>query len=128
MHYNFNKRFAPDVESGKKRQTIRKKGKRRPPLVGEPLQLYTGMRTKYCRLLVRENCRAVSEIIILPDYRQISTFSPEQNCYIMLGAHDERRLNAFVMADGFKSANEFFEWFENQVGEDGIFVGHLIQW
>lgn len=49
--YNFRKQFAPLVESGQKRQTIRTIGKRRHARAGEPLQLYTGQRTKACRKL-----------------------------------------------------------------------------
>lgn len=50
--YNFQKQFAPLVESGQKRQTIRAIGKRRHARPGESLQLYTGQRTKACRKLI----------------------------------------------------------------------------
>jgi hypothetical protein len=50
--YNFQKQFAPLVQSGEKRQTIRTLGKRSHAQPGNKLQLYTGMRTKQCRKLV----------------------------------------------------------------------------
>lgn len=128
MHYNFHKQFAPDVEAGIKRQTIRKKGKRRPPLKGEPLQLYTGMRTKYCRLLARETCKHVSEIIIMPRKKLVSFFSSSHQHFIVLDT-DCPELTLLAEKDGFKSVDDFFEWFEKQLdGERGIFEGYLIEW
>jgi hypothetical protein len=127
MHYNFKKQFAPDVESGKKRQTIRKEGKRRPPNVGEQLQLYTGMRTKVCRLLSREICKAVSEIIIMPRKKLVSFFSSSRKQFIVLDT-DCPELTLLAEKDGFKSLDEFFEFFEKEVDESGIFEGHLIEW
>lgn len=59
--YNFKAQYADDVESGKKRQTIRLK---RRADVGDPLQLYTGMRTKKCRKLRDAVCTAVHEITV----------------------------------------------------------------
>jgi len=127
MHYNFNKQFADDVESGKKRQTIRKKGKRRPPNVGEHLQLYTGMRTKVCRLLSREICKGISEIIIIPRNKLVSFYSSSLGYFIMLNTYSPE-LTLLVEKDGFKSIDHFFEWFEKEVDESGLFVGHLIEW
>lgn len=57
---NYQKRFAPLVESGKKKHTIRacrKDG--RDPRPGEVLYQYTGMRTKGCRKLREDICRVV---------------------------------------------------------------------
>lgn len=65
--YNFKKRFAPLVESGVKRQTLRFPRKR-PTVVGDTLHLYTGMRTKQCRrLLPPTPCTAVTQVLVLPD-------------------------------------------------------------
>lgn len=50
--YNFQKRFATLIESGDKNHTIRRIGKRRHASPGEAIQLYTGMRTKFCRKLL----------------------------------------------------------------------------
>ena len=58
--YNFQKQFAPLVESGQKRQTIRAIGKRRHARPGESLQLYTGQRTKACRKLISPDPECVS--------------------------------------------------------------------
>lgn len=54
--YNFQTDFAPDILSGRKLSTIRPKGKRRHAVAGDDLQLYVGMRTASCRLLLRVPC------------------------------------------------------------------------
>ena len=51
--YSFKKQFAYPVEKGYKLQTIRASRKTRHARPGESIQLYTGMRTKQCRKLVR---------------------------------------------------------------------------
>jgi hypothetical protein len=60
---NFMARFAAAVESGEKRQTIRKRRKDgRDPKPGDTLYFYTGMRTKKCRKLGEARCKSVSDI------------------------------------------------------------------
>ena len=49
--YSLKPRFIPPILSGAKRQTIRAISRRRHAIPGETLQLYTGMRTKQCRLI-----------------------------------------------------------------------------
>ena len=63
---NFQKQFAPDVESGIKLQTIRAKRKN-PIKEGETLYLYTGMRTKKCRKLGEVKCYSVLPFEISPN-------------------------------------------------------------
>lgn len=49
---NFKQQFAEMVESGEKRQTIRRERKGHRQIgKGDHLKLYTGLRTKQCRLL-----------------------------------------------------------------------------
>ncbi len=62
--YSFNRRFVPAIESGIKSQTIRAH-RRRHARPGERLQLYTGMRTRACRL-IRDDvvCSRIDEINI----------------------------------------------------------------
>lgn len=56
--YNFMPEFAPLVLSGEKQTTIRRKRKRRTKR-GDRLFLYTGMRTKRCRMLGKARCSGV---------------------------------------------------------------------
>ncbi|MBN9568748.1 MAG: hypothetical protein J0H79_14200 [Alphaproteobacteria bacterium] len=56
--YSFKRQFVQPIRALNKRQTMRNERKRhaRP---GEILQLYTGMRTKHCRLIGTATCTAV---------------------------------------------------------------------
>lgn len=63
--YGFKAFFAPQIEAGVKRQTVRSERKRhaRP---GEAIQLYQGMRTRQCRKLIPDPpCTAVDRILIV---------------------------------------------------------------
>jgi len=61
--YSFKERFVPLILSGEKKQTIRnkRKGQAKP---GNPLYLFYGMRTKWCKRLLDTTCTAVKSIEI----------------------------------------------------------------
>lgn len=63
--YGFKKFFAPQIEDGSKTHTIR--GNRsRHARVGEPVQLYRGLRTRYCVKIIDDPiCSAVLPIVIM---------------------------------------------------------------
>ncbi len=111
---NFQKQFAPLVESGEKRQTIRaeRKDGRMPAKPGDIIALYTGMRTKSCRKLADVECIAVDPIRI--SYGYISVDSQIQ---------DEHRL---AVADGFDDVAAMRDWFNKTHGLP--FSGLLIRW
>ncbi|MFW5497739.1 MULTISPECIES: hypothetical protein [unclassified Maridesulfovibrio] len=119
--YSFKLQFAEDVESGKKKQTIRADRKRhaRP---GEAVQLYTGMRTKKCRKLVDPDpiCTAVRDIEIASIYDFADVRVAGVN---LVGAE---RLTAFALADGFDSIDEFVAFFKKEHGLP--FRGVLVEW
>lgn len=98
---NFKARFADDVESGKKRQTLRPPRKRliRP---GDTLRLYTGLRQKGARLLREATCKSVNQIII-DAFGACSRFW-----------HLKRRSTALANADGFKDWAELWKFFDAQ--------------
>lgn len=113
--YSFKARFAEPILDGSKGGTIR--APRREPLraatgplryrdhvgghalPGEQLQLYTGMRTKQCRLIARKICIAVEPITLV--------FDP--GWWIRIGTLEEHidtrgeALNAFARFDGFEN-------------------------
>ena len=64
--YNFQSIFAPAIEDKLKLQTIRPVSKKRHVNVGEPMQLYSGMRTKNCKKIIDPDpvCIEKSEIMI----------------------------------------------------------------
>ncbi len=111
---NFQKQFAPSVEQGDKKQTIRA-ARKRPFKEGDTLYLYTGMRTKSCRKLGEAIAVNVFDISISSWRVMID------KTYLK---PSEVRLLA--IADGFKSAQEFYDFFNTH--DDSIFHGQLIKW
>lgn len=111
---NFLTRFADDVESGRKRQTIRAQRKH-PLYIGDALYLFTGMRTKGCRRLGDHTCTMVQEIRIKP------------NGTVRLDGQAICRTSAerIAKADGFESLKQFVEFF---CADEREFNGQLIQW
>ena len=114
--YNFKKEFAADVKSGKKRQTIRRRRKRWTRK-GETLYLYTGQRTKRCRLLREAICLDVKYIEIGIG----GIFLVDKSMGI-----DSPNADRFARADGFSSSRELIDWFRAAYGLP--FKGVVIYW
>ena len=114
---NFQKRFAPDVELGKKRQSIRAcRRDGRNPRQGQTLYLYTGQRTRGCRKLREDICKS-SEIITI-----------DEN-YIYVAGHilTDKECLQMAIADGFPDVQEFRAFFDRP--PEGLpFTGYLIKW
>lgn len=123
--YNFKAQFADQVKSGEKRQTIRARGKRRPPHVGEPLMLYTGMRQVGCRKLMDAICMSVEEIGISPSVRSVQLVKQMFNGKSWFLLTDDE-VDELALADGFPSTDAFFAWFEEH-HPHGL-NGYLIKW
>lgn len=113
--YNFKPQFVGAVERGEKTQTIRRMGKRRHAGPGDVLQLYTGMRTKNCRLLMAALCRNTWAIEIYPDGR----------VYLDGGRLDDEQVKELAQNDGFGDIPEFLGFF---CPGDDPFEGVLIMW
>lgn len=114
---NFKQQFAPAVEAGIKRTTIRAKRKDgRDPKRGDTLYLYTGQRTRACRKLRTVECLRVHEILIDRD------FNVWQDLSIMSTAEKL----ALIKADGFAGPAEFYDFFDSVHGLP--FEGILIRW
>lgn len=63
--YGFKKFFSPQIEAGIKTHTVRG-DRRRHAHPDEPMQLYEGMRTRYCRKIIADPvCVAVLPIVIV---------------------------------------------------------------
>lgn len=118
--YSFMKQFIEPIEARRKIQTIRgpRRHHARP---GSPLQLFTAMRTKYCRLIGTATCiesrRLQLDIradLVRFDGGQVLVLPPE--------------LDAFAFRDGFydwESMRRF--WREHHEGVD-VFDGVVIHW
>ena len=112
---NFKKEFADAVESGEKTQTIRKVRKR-PIKTGDTLYLFTGMRTKSCRLLRKTICLGVMPITI--DETIVYIDRAQYKGSVSVGY--------LAKKDGFDSADAFLDFFRKQYGLP--FEGVLIWW
>lgn len=119
--YNFKAQFGAAVRSGAKRQTIRARGKRPPPKVGDWAHCYTGLRTRaVCRLGQFKIIR-VAQISISASSRQIQM--PRNGAWYVL---EDAEVEQLAIADGFATADEFFAFFANEHG--GTLSGDLIEW
>lgn len=123
--YNFKAQFADQVKNLEKRQTIRARGKRRAPRVGEPLMLYTGMRQVGCHKLLDAVCTSVEPISISMKSRtvQMPRAMGGQPAWVPLL---EEEIEALATADGFASVDAFFAWFAENHGD--TFSGYVIKW
>lgn len=110
---NFQARFAPEVESGAKRQTIRRT---RRAKVGDALKLYTGQRTRQCRLLGVGRVTSVCAVVI-----------DSTGLYIDGQRLDAISAYAVAVQDGFASFATMCDWFRETYG-DLPFNGWLHQW
>ena len=118
--YSFKQQFIAPILSGTKRQTIRADRKRHARQ-GEQLQLYTGMRTKQCRLIGRAVCESVMPIRIQLEICPLIWLGDET-------LHTNRDLCAFARSDGFADWPEMRRfWLDNHKGIP-IFSGMLIRW
>lgn len=119
--YNFRKQFAAAIRAGAKRQTIRARGKRPAPKVGEIAHCYTGLRTQAVCRLGAFPIERVTQISISASNRIASV--PKGNAWHYLS---DPEIEQLARADGFQSATEFFGFFESEHG--GTFSGYLIEW
>lgn len=116
---NFKKVFAPAVEDGSKRQTIRqhrKDGKRIQP--GDTLKLYTGLRTKGVRLL--RTSQAVS-------VRGVQLQVPARQLIVDGQLLDQAEKAEFARADGFETFGAMVDFFHDQYNVD-TFEGFCVEW
>ena len=117
--FNFKQRFAPKVESGEKRQTIRAtRADGRVPRKGDIAKLYTGLRTRNTRLMMAAQVIGCDPVYI--DFAERS---------VVLGGNLLRpgTLERFAKEDGFTDASEMIDWFKETHGLDD-FEGFCVRW
>lgn len=120
--YSFQRRFAPRIEDGTKRHTIRA-DRRRHARSGEALQLYVGMRTKSCRKIIPDPVCASAERIRLAFDKTGLIYS------VIVDLQPVENLDSFAVADGFGCIADMSKFWADQHGEDLVeFVGVLISW
>lgn len=106
--YNFKERFVAAIKRGEKNQTIRKTSKRAK--VGDTAYLYTGLRTKKCRLIGIRVILSVDRVLV---YRR----SPGCDMIIVDGAVlSDDAASKFANDDGFGSIDEMVNFFDDLYG------------
>lgn len=129
--YSFQRRFVPAILDGSKTHTLRGP-RRRHAREGEALQLYTGMRTRQCRLIARATCNRVFGVLLkFSEWQSFCLFD-----LVELGPGEFKgrgRLrpigdpDAFARSDGFESIDEMGRWWrENH--DVTSWEGFLIGW
>jgi hypothetical protein len=119
--YNFMPWLAPKVQSGEKPHTFRANGKRAHAVKGDGLQLYTGMRTKDCRLL--------RETVCIGSWQCHLPVSPSEGptLWSINGKVLTRgQMEDFAINDGFNNFMHMAEWIFDNYGIDA--TGTLIAW
>lgn len=112
--YNFQAQFVPMILAGTKRHTIRRRRKQ-PTRVGDILWLFTGLRTKECRLLVGANCTRIEPITIWPFEQRII-------------ANIDFSVNQLAFGDGFGNLAEFFNFFKKTYRKEVLEDFEIIFW
>ncbi|MCF1446649.1 MULTISPECIES: ASCH domain-containing protein [Rhizobium/Agrobacterium group] len=140
VSYGFKKFFAAQIEDGTKTHTIRGH-RRRHAHVGEPVQLFQGLRTGYCRKIIDDPiCIEVLPIVIMS-----SDLIDAGIAYIAINGQPLHRdeIEPFAASDGFDpirlrgiapakligaTARETMGRFWRDSHGKNLFQGVLIKW
>lgn len=133
--YSFAPQFVAPIEARTKLQTVRG-NRRRHARPGEPVQLYTAMRTKYCRKIVDVDpvCIRLWDIRIAVDASERRVIG----AITLEGALlDHAEMEAFAQADGFvadaqasalRRMGEFWLKAHAPLGNEFLFEGVCVRW
>lgn len=123
--YNFQSRFVPFILDGRKTHTIRAM-RVHSDKPGNILHLYTGLRQKGARLLMRVPCVKVEEIRIALDGVAGRGGNRKWEVHVWIDGErldrDERELLA--RRDGFSNFEEMMTFWDGRIP----FQGHIIHW
>ncbi|QXN68023.1 hypothetical protein [Microcystis phage Mwe-Yong1] len=123
--YNFKTAFVPDIQSFRKRQTVRRNGAKRHARPGERVQLYQGLRTRFAQKIIDDPvCVGVDDITI-----EVSTDVETRIGWIEINGQqlDADAMQAFALADGFRGLPVFGRFWMLTHGA-GLFFGVVIRW
>lgn len=116
--FGFREAFVHEVETGRKRQTIRAERKdRRRPAPGDTARCYERLRTKGSRLIYTGTIFEVFPVDILFFATKVVSNGVRLN---------SGEIDAFARLDGFADAHEFFHWFHQAHGPQ--FHGWCVRW
>jgi hypothetical protein len=122
--YNFQPRFVPKILAGEKTHTIRAV-RANPDKPGNLLHLFTGLRTKRAKLLMRVPCVKVEEISI--SLAPENFLDDEAECvFVTIDGTVLHRSECETLArrDGFENFDEMLEFWDGRLP----FHGHIVHW
>jgi hypothetical protein len=114
--YGFKRRFVMPIFEGTKIHTVRADRKRHAR-AGELLQLYYGMRTRQCRLIMQATCASVVPIEITMGRR------PQ-----IIVAGEDRDADSFARSDGFADFDDMARFWRAEHATLTKFSGWKIAW
>lgn len=117
--YSFKFRFIDPILEGRKDQTIRAR-RVRHAFEGERLQLYTGMRTKQCRLILKTVCLTVLPVQLR--WRPVIEFTLNGD---RLAA---AAMDAFAKHDGFDDVSDMERFWAETHPRIEVFAGVVVSW
>lgn len=122
--YSFRPRFCLPIVEGTKGGTIRAERRGHGhAMFGDELQLYTGMRTRSCKLILRTRCIALSPIRLDFAEELVETYYEKP-----LRFHGARLLDAFARFDGFDNWDDLKNFWHAENGASENFAGWHIRW
>lgn len=126
--YNFQKRFVSKILSGEKTHTIRAK-RAVPDKPGNMLHLYTGLRQKGARLLMRAPCVKVEEIEITSHreaWAMMALMPPDSGFSVKIGGEtlSADECEALARRDGFDNFAQMMMFWDGRLP----FKGDIIHW
>jgi hypothetical protein len=121
--YSFQQRFVTPIRRLTKQQTIRADRKRHAR-IGEELQLYTGMRTRQCKLIGRATCMSVTPITL--EFGRGN--GDGKICYDGIVFRSRDNLDQFAQLDGFDDWGGLVYFWEVNHPDMRVFSGIMIRW
>lgn len=130
---SFLQEHAPKILSGEKQHTIRAQRKK-PIKPGEPLELFTGLRTSNVVGLMHTHCTMVQPISIyslcsMSDFLQGKCGADDLVVELNGGKLLQHEVYSLALEDGFTSIDRFFHFFlTNDRWTERGNIGQLIHW
>lgn len=113
--YGFKPQFVRHILAGTKRHTIRHL-RRYPDKPGNTLHLYSGLRTKKAKLIMRVRCTRIQEF----------TMDENHTVWIDGVVLSESETQRLARADGFSNFHEMVKFWDAE--HDLPFVGQIVHW
>ncbi|HTF80095.1 MAG TPA: ASCH domain-containing protein [Cytophagales bacterium] len=123
MLLGFKPQFAEPIIKGTKIHTLRNEPKRMPK-IGETLHMYTGLRTRNCKL-IRNDLKLVSITRVTLITRWDHTLNIHSSKLILRYPNynvnlDNESMQEFFINDGFKDQSGFTEFWKKNWAKDEI--------